>query len=89
MGFTVTAWKSGREFSHRQPSLLHAVDLSLSLRLSGMSDIRVIDDSGRTYDGADMSRLLSQARGGERRPPRDGLDIVSNRRFHEAEARRG
>ncbi len=73
MGFTVSARKSGRDLAHRQPSLLGAIDLTLSMSLSGMSDIRVIADGGRTYTEADIGELLRRSCGEEEGTSRDAL----------------
>lgn len=48
MGFRVTARRGEKEYTHHYNLLVGAFDMALSVAFSGMSDIRISDDAGRT-----------------------------------------
>ncbi|MCJ2034557.1 hypothetical protein [Methylobacterium sp. J-068] len=62
MSFTVSARVSARQFSFRHHSMLSALDQSLSLVISGMSDVRIVEADGRVHTPAALQALLFGAR---------------------------
>lgn len=62
MSFTVRARVSARQFSFQHRSLLSALDQSLSLLVSGMSDVRIVDAAGLAHTPSALQSLLFGAR---------------------------
>ncbi|MDB5645450.1 hypothetical protein [Methylobacterium sp.] len=62
MSFTVSARVSARQFSFQHRSMLGALDQSLSLLVSGMSDVRIVDADGRAHTPSALQALLFGAR---------------------------
>lgn len=58
MSFTVRARVSARQFSFQHRSLLSALDQSLSLLVSGMSDVRIVDAAGLAHTPCALQSLL-------------------------------
>lgn len=58
MSFTVRARVSARQFSFQHHSLLSALDQSLSLLVSGMSDVRIVDAAGLAHTPSALQSLL-------------------------------
>jgi hypothetical protein len=62
VSFTVRARVSARQFSFEHRSMLGALDQSLSLLISGMSDVRIVDADGRAHTPSALQALLFGAR---------------------------
>lgn len=58
MSFTVSARVSARQFSFEHRSMLSALDQSLSLLITGMSDVRIVDAEGRVHTPSALQALL-------------------------------
>ncbi|WP_232631289.1 hypothetical protein [Methylobacterium sp. Leaf118] len=58
MSFTVSAGTAPRVYSWQHGSMLSALEQSLSLASTGLSEVRITDSEGRRYSPATLYQAL-------------------------------